>query len=217
MKKTFLILSLLAAFQSAVWSQAIIKAGINIATMGQEDQNVSRSDIRNHSIVGPVVGIAGDLNIVNFFAIHPELLYSQSGGRNTYDFLGTTTETTYRINYLELPVLAKLKFGGATGGLYVAAGPFLGFALSGKSKVVTDVGGSQVVSEKKYTFDDQDNARRLNYGVVGAAGVRLGNVTFDVRYNYGINNLLDKDADNNNDNKPVLQTRGIALTLGFGF
>ena len=99
-------------------------------------------------------------------------------------------------------------------GIHVAAGPWLGYAFGGKTKVATTVGSSpEVISERKFTFDDEDDARRINYGLIGAAGIGFGKVTIDLRYNYGLNNILDNDADNSNDNRPVLQTRGVALSL----
>lgn len=125
--------------------------------------------------------------------------------------------SSYKINYLELPLLAKLQLGNNGGegvGIHIAAGPWLGYALGGKTKTATTIGSSQeVITERKFTFNDEDDARRINYGLVGAAGIGFGKVTIDLRYNYGLNNILDNDADNTNDNRPVLQTRGVALTM----
>jgi len=221
MKKSFLVLTFGMLLAATSFAQFGIKAGANFATMAEEGEGVSRDDIDNRSITGAVVGLTFEMNIADIISIQPELLYSQSGGSNTYTLLGTTTKSKYKINYLELPVLAKLKFGNANQegfGFHIAAGPWIGYALNGHSNRKTTV-GETIISEvdQDYSFDDQDNAKRLNYGMIGAAGISFGHLVFDLRYNYGFNNLLDNDADNNNDNKPVLQTRGIALTLGYNF
>lgn len=220
MKKSILILLPVLLLANAARAQVAVKAGFNIASISEKNDNISRDDIENRSIIGPVLGIALGFRFGDILVFQPELLYSQSGGRNTYNILGGTTKTTYRINYLELPLLAKLQLGNRSGegfGFHIAAGPWLGYALNGKSKVVVTVGGSTIIEESDYNFDDEDDAKRINYGLIGAAGLSFNSLIFDLRYNYGLNNLLDEDADNNNDNNPVLQTRGVALTLGYRF
>lgn len=218
MKKCLFLSLLLIATFASVSAQISIKGGINLATMNEESENLSRDDIERHAVTGPVLGLAFDLRLSALFTIQPELLYSQGGGRNSYTFLGATIESTYRINYLEVPVLAKIELGNAGSekgglGVYAAAGPWVGYALNGKSKVTSPIG----TVEQDFTFDDEDDAKRLNYGLAAGAGINAGKLTLDLRYNFGINNLLDNDADNGNDNKPVRQTRGLALTLGYNF
>lgn len=218
MKKCLFLLLLCFVTFAGVFAQASVKGGITLATMNEESENISRNDIERHSITGPVLGLAFDMQLSSLFTIQPELLYSQSGGRNSYSFLGSTIESTYRINYLEVPILAKIELGNSDShkgglGVYAAAGPWVGFALNGKSKVTSPLG----TVEQDFTFDDEDNAKRLNYGFAAGAGINAGKLTLDLRYNFGVNNLLDNDADNSNDNKPVRQTRGLALTLGYNF
>lgn len=221
MKKLFLAFTLATLIAPAAWAQVGIKAGVGFATISEEDEQVSRDDIENRSIVTPVVGLTFGMNLGDILVIQPELLYSQGGGSNTFNLLGSETKNTYRIHYLELPVLAKLKFGNADQegvGFHIAAGPWIGYALSGKYTSKTTAGETTLFEvDDEFTFDDKDDTERLNYGMLGSAGVSFGNLELDLRYNYGFNNLLDRDADNTNDNKPVLQTRGVALTLGLMF
>lgn len=219
MKKV--LFALLFSFGAFVFAQAqvSVKGGISLATIAEEGEGYSQSDVDNKSIVAPVLGLAYEMNIADIISIQPELLYTQLGGKNKYTILGSNIESAYRINYLELPILAKVKFGNMdreSAGFYIAAGPWLGYALNGKETFKSS-GLVNLETDRDFTFDDEDNAKRLNYGMVGAAGVTFGRATLDLRYNYGFNNLLDQDADNNNDNKPVLQTRGIAMTLGYSF
>lgn len=218
MRKSFLAIAVALFMGTVAFAQVGIKGGVALSTMTQQNTNISRSDVDNNSVIAPVIGLTFAANLGDVITLQPELLYSQSGGRNTYAVLGVNGESSYRINYLEVPVLAKLMLGnsGKEGGMgfYIGAGPFVGFALNGKSS--TQVGNTAAV-ETNYTFNDQDNAKRLNYGMVAATGVNFGRMNVDLRYNYGMNNLLDNDAINTNENKPMLQTRGIALTLGYNF
>lgn len=221
MKKLLLVFALGVITATAAWAQVGIKAGVGFATINEEGDGISQDDIDNRSIVVPVLGLTFGINIADILTIQPELLYTQNGGSNSYTLLGAVTKNTYRINYLELPVLAKLQFGNANQdgvGVHIAAGPWIGYALNGKRTSKTTRDDTVLIDVKdNFTFDDKDNAERINYGMIGAAGVSFGNVVLDLRYNYGFNNLLDNDADNTNDTKPILQTRNIALTLGMTF
>jgi hypothetical protein len=221
MKKILLSIAFGAFMAAAATAQVGIKAGASFATISEEDENVSQDDIENRSIVAPVIGLTFGMNIGDILTIQPELLYTQNGGSNTFNVLGTETKSTYRINYLELPVLVKLQLGNADGegvGFHLAAGPWLGYALSGKYTTKTTADGNVLFdTEDNFTFDDKDDTERINYGMLGSAGVSFGQLVLDLRYNYGFNNLLDRDADNTNDNKPVRQTRSVALTLGWNF
>lgn len=221
MKKLFFAITLALLIAPAAWAQVGIKGGVVFATISEEGDDVSRDDIENRSIVAPVLGLTFGMNVGDIVIIQPELLYSQGGGSNTYNVLGAETKNTYRIHYLELPVLVKLKIGNEEMdgmGFHIAAGPFIGYALNGKYTSKTTADGTTLFDvEDNFTFDDKDDTERLNYGMLGSAGVSFGNLEVDLRYNYGFNNLLDRDANNNNDNKPTLQTRGVALTLGLMF
>jgi hypothetical protein len=118
-------------------------------------------------------------------------------------------------------VLAKLKFYSEEGsGFYVLGGPFVGLAVSGKSKRTTTILGAENTVEEDFNFDNDTEAerqRRTDWGVSFGGGVKFGHMFVDARYNLGINNLLDNDADNQNDNKPYRRTRGIGLVLGYEF
>lgn len=212
---------LIAGFALNASAQVGIKAGLSFATIAERGEGFNFNDVDNKAILAPVIGLTFDMNLSDIITIQPELIYTQLGGKNTYNLLGTQNVVSYRFNYLELPVLAKVTFGNEdrTGlGLYLAAGPWIGYAFNGKRNIVSTANGTVLIdSERRYTFDDVDDARRINYGLIGAAGLSFGRAFIDVRYNYGFNNLLDSDADNNNDNRPVLQTRAVALTLGYTF
>ena len=169
-------------------------------------------------------GLAFDLNLGNVLSLQPELLYIQKGGKTVYKAdEDNKVESRLYYNYVEVPVLLKLKFfpndtEGA--GFYLLGGPFAGLALGGKIKTSTTIAGETTTAEEDFEFDNDDadeRQRRLDWGVAFGGGVQFGRVFIDARYNLGINNLLDNDADNNNDDAPYRRTRGIGLTLGYQF
>lgn len=207
---------------SAASAQVAIKAGVNIASVSEHATYEDYDEFENSSVVGFQGGLAFDLPVTPMFSIQPEVLYIQKGGKVKAEALGSTYEARVYYNFIEVPVLLKLKFfddeEGEGSGVYVVGGPFAGYAIDGKvARTVSLLGGEPSTRTDKFTFDDQDNAKRLDWGVSFGAGFKAGHFLFDARYNLGINNLVDNDANNDNDNKPYRRTRGVGLTLGYEF
>lgn len=222
--KLFCLSAALTAFFLIPTTQAqvAVKAGVNIASISESATIESYESLENNSVVGFQAGLAFDLGLSDVFTIQPELLFIQKGGKAVYA-INNDNKIVNRLyyNYVEIPVLAKLKFYGESGsGLYVIGGPFIGLAVSGKVKTSTTVLGETTTQEDDFEFDnseDGDRQRRTDWGVSVGAGLKFGHAFLDARYNLGINNILDDDTDNQNDNRPYRRTRGIGITLGYEF
>ena len=222
--KSFLLTAMLSILFLVVNSQAqvSIKAGANFASISESARLESYESVENSSVTGFQAGIGIDLGLSKIFTIQPELLYIQKGGKSIYG-LGENNQVVSRLyyNYVEVPVLAKLKFFSEAGnGIYVLAGPFVGLAINGKVKTTTTLLGVTDTREDKFDFDNDNAAerqRRTDYGISFGGGLKFGHVFLDARYNLGVNNLLDNDANNQNDEKPYRRTRGIGVTLGYEF
>ena len=223
-KTLFLLAALIGvAFLPASFAQIGIKAGVNLANMAQDESIENYSDYEKKSVVGFQAGLTLDLGLSDLFTIQPEVLYIQKGGKSTFTANDNNKlESRYYYNYVEVPVLAKLKFYGADGGsgFYFLAGPYVSLALSGKVKTDLTVLGQTTSTEDDFVFNNDDaraRAKRLDYGVSFGGGIKINRLFLDLRYSYGLNNVLDNDADNNNDDKPFLRHRGIGLTAGVEF
>lgn len=203
-------------------AQVAIKAGVNIASISESATLETYESLKNNSVAGFQAGISFDLGLSKMFTIQPELLFIQKGGKSTYK-INADNQVVSRLyyNYVEVPVLAKLKFYNEDGGgFYLLGGPFVGLAIGGKSKTTVTLLGNSTTREEDFNFDNDNEAdrqRRTDWGVSFGGGVKLGHIFLDARYNLGINNLLDTDANNQNDNKPYRRTRGIGVTLGYEF
>lgn len=206
----------------AAWAQSVgLKGGINLASLSQEPFEANVEDLKEKSILGIQAGLVFELPIAEIFAIQPELLWVQKGGKSTYTFLGNEIERSVTYNHIQIPVLAKIKAttDGEAFGLNFFGGPFASFSLGGKAKVTTKGAVSSEIEEDIDYSDDDNYERRLDWGLTFGLGANLGALFLDLRYDLGINNLLDDDASNaNNNNKdPYLRTRGLGLTAGFMF
>ncbi len=206
MKKQVFIATgaLLLACSAQAQISLIPKAGITLSTISYDEEPNGQE-----SKIGFVGGAGVEIGIVkNFFSVQPELLFIQKGER--YDTRGVKTSAT--LNYLELPVLAKISVGSPSIKGYLNAGPSLGLGLTGKQKIE----GGEDDGETDIRFGDPTNDgrryldNRFDFGVQFGGGVNLGlgpgAVIADVRYGLGISDLNDEDKSKN---------RTFAFTLGY--
>jgi hypothetical protein len=143
------------------------------------------------------VGIVTEVSLGKWFAVQPELNYVSKGfssklGAEVTLFniklpIGVTARTN--IQYLEIPLLLKAKFGNENVHAYLTAGPTLGYALKGRLTGST----SLLVDVKVYDTDINLNANNFNRFEVGGAvggglgiGTGHGQLFIDGRYTRGL-------------------------------
>jgi len=132
------------------------------------------------------------------------------------------------LDYLELPVMAKLSWG-KTLGFYVNAGPYLGYLLhakektSGTSQIYEDSKGQEALPYPAQSFDGETDVtssiKRFNVGVTGGGGLswRFGQsdkLLLDARFEYGFINIQKYSEDGSNNTGNLLLSLGYAHRLG---
>ena len=153
------------------------KGGINFA--GAEIDGVDKPDQR----VGASLGIAAEFGVTSPWSLVVEAQYLQRGA--SFEILGSKAEGDF--NYLEIPVLAKAKFGATTAHVYAFAGPSLGLKLSSEGRYAgfTDA------------FEDEAASFTIS-GDIGAGGAyqlsRYVYLNADVRYSHGFTDALEKSV-----------------------
>jgi hypothetical protein len=115
-------------------------------------------------------------------------------------FLGV--ESTMALDYVEVPVLLRVRFGSGRIRYYAAGGPSTAFLA--RAKMRTAFSGS--VEE----FDLADSVEQVDFGFAAGGGVEIGKVIVDARYTAG---LSDIDANE----RAKTTNRAIAVTAGFRF
>ncbi len=155
MKKLFLLAIAVIGFTMTTQAQDIkfgVKGGLNFADLtGDFD-----ADARTGYHIGAVL----QFSLMETFAIQPEVLYSAQGIDDV------------DIDYINIPILAKLKFAGIAS---VEAGPQFGFVI-------------------KDDFEDilaDAEAESFDLGLAVGAGVEFGGFFGQVRYNLGLTDVLD--------------------------
>ena len=175
-----------------------VKGGVNLATQ----RNTGEGDGADlQSRIGIVAGVFATLPLFSPLELQPEVLFSSKGAR--VDFEGV--ETSFVVDYLEVPVLARLsRRGGGRMHYYVAGGPSVGFLL----RAVTRTKFATATEE----VDIKDKVNRFDFGVAMGGGVEIGSLVVDGRYTLG---LQDIDKDKSDAIKTT--NRAVSLTVGFKF
>ena len=237
MREKILLLTALSLITAFSFSQSIgIKLGVNLATIADDDS----IDNTKKMVPGLYIGIPYAIAITDKFSIQPELAFVQKGGKTTYDdhssqdIFGVTvttdyhSESTVKLNYLEIPILLKYAF--ATEGFmpYIGVGPSIGFAMSGNqsgssttttSSSVTGTTTSSSSYDESIDFE-QDSVSKIDFSLLVTLGGAFpigdnGNtVSLNLSYMLGLANLNNSSADLKLMNRGILITAGFSLDLG---
>lgn len=185
------------------------KAGLNFSNADITDANMdSKTSIH--------LGVTAEFKISETLSIQPELLYSAQGAKESDseqdgDFL-SSAETTYKLNYILLPVMAKLYVAE---GLSLEAGPQIGFLTSAELEVDSTYkdlidNSSETVS---VTTDIKEAFKSIDFGLNFGLGYKLDSgLNFGVRYNLGLSNIVDEGSDDYEIKNRVFQ-----LSVGYTF
>ncbi|MHA6249820.1 porin family protein [Pontibacter sp. CAU 1760] len=194
MKK--LLFSLALAFGSFAAANAQsgigIRGGANFSNLEGDLKNESRYENKLGFHAGLTFGIPV---VPDFFFIQPELLYSNKGFKYEDSQVTTpigsgTREGEMNYNYIDLPVLAKIKAGP----IYFEAGPQASYLLSVKNKINEEVNGQPFSSST--TERDIDGFKRFEVGYAAGVGfaTRSG-ISLGMRYNGSLTDFVDNNPE----------------------
>lgn len=137
-----------------------IRGGVNSANFSDVDGD---PDSRTGLIIGGYLNFGLPLLP---FSLQPEATYSQKGAE-----FGSTT---IKLDYIEVPILAKFSFAPGPASPHIYAGPYVGFVLNSEAE---DSGVSIEV----------DNAQTDFGGIIGAGlDINAGVIKVDLGGRYGL-------------------------------
>lgn len=179
MKNLFLAAAICSSLAANAQVSIAPEVGLNYTQLSSTAGN---TEFQNTSLISPRLGLNFNLPLFNSSAVYlqPGLFYSGKGGRYEYatDIAGSRFEGdyTFRINYIEIPVQLMVDFDlGSLGGIFIGAGPYVAYGLSGTQKGETRLNGTLLAAAS----DDVDfgsNAGQINnldYGASFGAGYRF--------------------------------------------
>lgn len=190
MKKLILIFSLILFTGTSIKAQESVmfgaKGGINLANMTSD----SFSD--NNSMTGIHLGLLAEIPLSNRFSIQPEILYSTQGTSADVIMLGSGPKNVeYKLDYIQLPVLAKIYF---TESISIETGPSFNFLVN------EEIDGEKTDYGSNFEFG----------GAIGVSYKFIGGFFIDGRYIIGFTDALNKENYTDSYKNSVFQ-------FGIGF
>lgn len=189
MKKLILSLGLLMSVATAASAQEIrfgVKAGANYSSVTADETDGIESKI------GLQAGLLANFALSDLISIQPEVLYSQKGLQSEAD-----SDDKLKLNYIDVPLLVKVNAGG----LFFEGGPQVGFLAGAK------------ITDGNEDRDIKDLYNTVDFGYVAGLGYQLeSGPMIGLRYNGGISNINEGDANPNKIRNSVFQ-----LYAGFLF
>lgn len=212
-----------ASFAQAQTFSLGVKTGVQSANINAPNFIEDLSIIPDfRAITTANFGLVSEIGLHKNFAIQPELVYTTKGTKLNENFdvnlfevpipLGVTAVSKF--HYLEMPLLAKAKFGNETANFYVVAGPTIGYALNGKLETRAKVLVEIDLYDTPIDLSDI-NYQRWEIGGTAGLGVSVntggGSQLFlDARYTHGFSQPYDIPIVSEK-----VQHRNIGLNLGF--
>lgn len=189
-----------------------IKGGLNIASVGVKNENVSGE-------ITPKAGFHAGLYfdcplMANKLYFRPEIIYSNQG----YKFSGTSYNAKINekanINYLAIPLMFSYQ---PVKKLSIDFGPQVSFLLSSKSVIdysFVDVVSGNPVSGSE-TVDNKDETKSIELGLNIGLGYKITpKMSISGRYNFGLTMLNERVP---NATSPNIEVRNKVFQISLGY
>lgn len=227
-----LLLLTLASLTTSAQIKFAPELGINMAMMNRNTASSigSKSEVSKLS-PGVKIGAIADIAVSKYFFLQTGIFYTWNNVKfsEVIDFSMYGLENADRLSYyrthnIQVPLFALYKSGfDGTGRFFIGAGPYLGYAFSGREKhkvpVDTyDAAENKVsyyikTSESAIKFGDDratDRLRNLDYGAIGTMGYQSNvGLYFRGTFQYGFANVQPGGSSDN-----ALRNWGFGLSLG---
>lgn len=182
MKKIAFLIIIAVCGLSQVRAQNFgVKAGYNYSTFSGETSSISTIEGLSGFYIGGLV----ELPISNMLSIQPELIFSRQGvdlRQGLKNFSIRTDTSEIRLDYLNIPVMAKVNLGP----IFLEGGVQFGFLVN-KPKV-----DSYIANVYLRNLLDKDSYNSFDFGVGAGLGVKLNQHFFvETRYTYSLTNVFD--------------------------
>ena len=201
-KKSILII-LLACISISGFAQYRfgLSGGISVSSLTGKD--FSATDFPK---IGMTAGFFYEYEFKRNFSLFFEPLFEQKGAQYTYyPRFDTEVNVNNRMNYLSLPLMAKINFGRGFN-YYLTTGLSLSYLLSYQSEVYAYTGGYELPADPffPYSYNKLDAGASLGFGIMWKE------VFLDFRYIHGLRNLYDAERD-----IPAIRNHIISVKLAF--
>ncbi len=153
-----------------------IKIGLQLSSLTRADEVAIPDTLQLKGKTGLTAGILYRFPLFGGLSIQPEVLYVEKNYHQTIQGDSDNFIARFRISTIELPLMLKYRFHKS---LYLAAGPYLAFRVSGR------VRKDDNTPENPFTLD---SLRKRDRGWAAAIGLILDDVAatyIEFRYQQG--------------------------------
>ncbi len=192
-----------------------LKAGVSLPKY--HFTNTDGDDLESEANTNFHVTGYADIPVTNGFSFQPGISLQGKGGKQTSSVLNG--EAKDNSLYIEIPVnlVGKLPLGATGTNLYLGAGPYAAFAVSGERKVSGNLGEAYAEGTRDLSYGDdasENDLKRGDFGVNFIGGVQL-NSGFNVGAGYGLG-LSDLRPGGEGGNGKVTN-RVLSFSVGYSF
>ena len=223
MKKITYILTAITVFTTTLSIAQVnfgVKGGLNFSD-ANTDVFIDAVNDAPTTYTSFVFGGLAEIPINPYLSFQPELLHTRKGftidEATSFDLLGLNVPIGARaatsINYIETPLLAKVKVGTGNTTFYGIAGPSIGYATSAKIQPKVTVLIDFNLPEVDIDLSDNMYNRTDVSGIIGGGaefGTQTGKLFADLRYQHSFSNVI---------NNPIadvsVKNRGVQFTVGY--
>lgn len=190
-------------------------AGLNINSA----YGSSVSKIHREPLLGFNIGAHAKRNLSKRWGIKAILRYDQQG----FSYRSLTFESNpgniigkgdvlFKLNYLNLPVLAEYTFGKKVQ-FNIGAGLFVGFLLN--NQIITQINEPVAPNTASVTKNRSDFRKATNFGLSLSAGVQIPlsaniQLAFNLQENYGLQNINKSQGLSNT----TMKTNTLGINAG---
>lgn len=184
-----------------------IQGGINLTTLVDKDDDFDYADeMEYENKLGFNGGVTLELGLGDLIAVELGALIDSKGTQISEG----DNYLRFNLLYADVPVLVKVgpSFGPVK--VFGAAGPYVGFGLSGK--VVLKYEGEKESEDIEWGSGDEADIKRMDFGAKFGIGAEVTGFTFGAYYSLGLANVA---PDTENGYK--MQHRAISISVGYKF
>ncbi len=211
------VVGLTASAQAHYTSKVAIggKAGVTLSKMSFAPST------KQSFVVGETMGITVRYWEERHFGLIAELNLEQRGWKENFE--GAPFSFERKLNYIQLPLLTHIFFGGRTVKGFFNLGPEVGYMISTSYSSNFDVHNiANIPGFPPNRETDQmilEPTNKFDYGISGGAGIeftikRKHLINLEARYYFGIGNIF---PDERRDTFSASRGMSILVTLGYSY
>lgn len=211
-RKRCLLIALGLLLSMNVFAQSLgVKAGLNLATLMEKDDSgiISENYTSQPSFH---FGLTAEIPIAGMLFLESDLLVSGKGYHYFEDgnILINDFDAVLNIYYLEIPVLAKIKYNLGSFDIFGAIGPYFAMGFAGSYRYNTEILGITVSDTTKIEWGSDNNEyKTLDMGLSIGAGIASDAIELGVSYQMGLISTSNITSNNYSRKNHVL---AISLT-----